>query len=68
MFRSDLRHGSGMCKFKNGLIHRGEWREDNINGMGTIFIPPGEIIEASFTNGKINDGKIKILVNLKLIV
>jgi len=33
-----------------------------MNGMGTVFTPPGEIIEASFSNGKINDGKIKILV------
>eukprot|EP00347_Sterkiella_histriomuscorum_P020141 403338954 len=62
VFRSDLRHGSGICKFmQTGIIHKGEWREDKMNGMGTVFTPPGEIIEASFTNGKINDGKIKIL-------
>lgn len=26
-----------------------------------MYCPPGEIIEASFTNGVINEGKIKIL-------
>jgi hypothetical protein len=27
-WKSDLRHGSGTCKFKStGAIYRGEWRE-----------------------------------------
>ena len=58
-----MRHGSGLCKFNSGIIHKGEWREDHMNGIGTIYTPPGEIIECSFVNGKLNDGKIKILVS-----
>lgn len=35
-----------------------------MHGHGTIFTPPGEILEANFQNGKIAEGKIKILVRL----
>ncbi len=46
VFRQDLRHGSGLCLFGNGMIYRGEWREDKMNGVGTLFCPAGELIEA----------------------
>lgn len=34
-----------------------------MNGHGIVYSPPGEVIEANFSNGKLNDGKIKILVS-----
>jgi hypothetical protein len=46
----------------NGVIHRGEYREGKMQGQGIVYCPPGEIIEASFSDGRINDGKAKILV------
>ena len=33
-----------------------------------MFTPPAEMIEASFASGKINDGKIKILVSNSLLI
>jgi len=34
-----------------------------MQGHGILYCPPGEIIEANFSpGGKIQDGKIKILV------
>ena len=62
-YKSDIRHGNGLCLLKKtGVIYRGDWRDDDINGHGVLYCPPGEIIEANFTNGVINEGKIKILV------
>jgi hypothetical protein len=49
---------------KTGVIYRGEFRENNMNGHGIIYCPPGEIIEGTFLNGSLNDGKVKILVRL----
>ena len=34
-----------------------------MNGHGLVFTMPGEIIEANFQNGKIAEGKIKIIVS-----
>jgi hypothetical protein len=38
-----------------------------MNQHGVLYCPPGELIECSFTNGSINDGKIKILVKFYII-
>ena len=35
-----------------------------MHGTGMMFTPPGEIIEATFFKGKIQDGRVKILVSL----
>jgi len=65
-FKQDMRHGNGLCvSRKTGVIYRGEFRENNMNGHGIIYCPPGEIIEGTFLNGFLNDGKVKILVRLK---
>ena len=31
-------HGKGKKKFKNGDIYEGEWRDDQIDGYGTMVI------------------------------
>lgn len=62
-YKQDTRHGNGLSvNTMNGVIHRGEYREGKMQGQGIVYCPPGEIIEASFSDGRINDGKAKILV------
>ena len=61
-FKNDLRHGSGLCKFKNGAIYRGEWRDGHPQGLGILFSPPNEIIECKFDGWKILDGRVSILM------
>jgi hypothetical protein len=63
-FRSDQRHGNGVCLFQEtGVIYKGDWREDQPYGHGLLYCPTNEVVEANFQNGRINDGKIKILVS-----
>jgi hypothetical protein len=62
VFKNDVRHGQGLSvNLNTGIIYRGEYREGEMNGHGVLYCQPGEIIEANFTNGKIADGKIKVL-------
>ena len=61
-WKSDLRHGAGLCKFgETGAIFKGEWRDGKPNGNGILFSLPNEIIEARFDGFKIIDGQVKIL-------
>lgn len=61
-WKSDQRHGAGMCKFGlNGAIYKGEWRDGKPCGNGTLFCLPNEIIEGRFDGFKIFDGQVKIL-------
>ena len=63
-YKQDMRHGNGISVNKvTGVIHRGEYREGKMQGQGIVYCPPGEIIEANFSEGVINDGKAKILVS-----
>jgi hypothetical protein len=59
-----MRHGNGLSVNRiSGIIYRGEFREGEMQGHGILYCPPGEVIEANFSpGGKIQDGKIKILV------
>ena len=56
-----MRHGSGICKFTNGAIYKGEWREGRPQGQGILYSPPNEIIEGRFDGWKMQDGSVKIL-------
>lgn len=61
-WKSDLRHGAGLCKFgSTGAIFKGEWREGKPYGSGILFCLPNEIIEARFDGYHIVDGTVKIL-------
>jgi len=61
-WKSDLRHGAGLCKFgKTGAIYKGEWRDGKPAGNGTLLCLPNEIIEGRFDGFKIFDGQVKIL-------
>lgn len=61
-WKSDLRHGAGLCKFgETGAIFKGEWRDGKPNGNGILFSLPNEIIEGRFDGFKIIDGQVKIL-------
>ena len=67
VYKNDLRHGNGLSVNRvTGIIYRGEYREGETQGHGLLYCPPGEIIEANFApGGKIQDGKIKILVSVQ---
>lgn len=60
-FKNDLRHGSGICRFTNGCIYKGEWRDGKPQGQGIFFSPPGEFVEGRFEGWRISDGQVKIL-------
>ena len=50
-FKNDIRHGQGTCKFTNGAIYKGEWRDGHPQGTGMLFSPPGELIDCRFELG-----------------
>ncbi|KAG5490379.1 hypothetical protein JKF63_00499 [Porcisia hertigi] len=35
-FKDGKRSGKGRCQFTNGRVYEGEWREDEMNGTGTL--------------------------------
>ena len=57
-----MRHGTGICRFANGALYRGEWRNDFPNGLGILYSGKNEIIECKFENGYISNGRIKFLM------
>lgn len=62
-FKSDKRHGTGMCQLKTGALYKGEWRDDQMHGTGILFSGQNEIIECRFDRGQIyNGGRIKMIM------
>jgi hypothetical protein len=46
----------------DGSLYKGDFREDKFGGHGLLYCYPNEMIEATFVNGKLQEGRIKILV------
>lgn len=66
--KNGKRHGAGTCWFPSGALYRGDWRNDQCHGSGTLLSVGGEILECRFERGAISGcgdqtstGRIKIL-------
>ena len=51
-------HGSGVCKYKDGQIYRGEWKIGNRDGKGKLTWSNGDIYNGQWKNDS-PDGKGK---------
>lgn len=40
-FRFGRRHGQGKLRWRNGCVYKGEWKEDMMQGFGTMKWPTG---------------------------
>ena len=46
------RNGSGVHTTKEGVIYRGQWKADKMNGVGRLEHPSGAVYEGEFVNNK----------------
>jgi hypothetical protein len=61
VFKNNMRHGYGTCKFKSGALFKGEFRDDLPHGTGILYSGKNEIVETRFDRGEIPNGRIKIM-------
>lgn len=66
--KNGKRHGTGTCFFPSGALYRGDWRNDQCHGTGTLLSAGGEILDCRFERGAVTGsgdsstvGRIKIL-------
>ncbi|XP_028845918.1 MORN repeat-containing protein 2 isoform X2 [Denticeps clupeoides] len=49
-----MRHGVGKHTSGSGVIYKGEWKDDKMNGLGTAVYPSGAMYDGGFKDNMYN--------------
>ncbi len=49
-----LRHGLGCYLWHNGNFYNGHWKDDNMEGAGTLYYARGGVLKGNFAAGKLS--------------
>lgn len=57
------KQGMGLYLWENGSAFYGEWKSDNIDGQGVLFLPPKTSVHGYFTQNQLNGTAVIITRN-----